>query len=116
VPFYEYQCVECGKVQEAFQKMSDPPLDECKSCHGKVRRVFHPVAVHFKGSGFYATDNRKSEAWGAPDGYTALQREKERRAEEGDPLYQRVVDRESSSSPSKKSGSDEKPKEKQKTS
>lgn len=113
MPFYEYQCEECGEVHEAFQKMSDPPLEECERCGGKLRKVLHPVAVHFKGSGFYATDNRKNPYKSTDEGYDVLQRERERRAEQGDPISQRVLDSDSKSSSSQ---SDSKPKEKQKTS
>jgi putative FmdB family regulatory protein len=59
VPIYEYQCEQCGATVEAFQKMSDEPLTECEKCGGPLRKVLHPVAIHFKGSGFYTTDYGK---------------------------------------------------------
>jgi putative FmdB family regulatory protein len=59
VPIYEYQCDDCGASYEAFQKMSDDPLVECEKCGGPLRKVLHPVAIHFKGSGFYTTDYGK---------------------------------------------------------
>ena len=59
MPIYEYQCDECGATIEAFQKMSDDPLVECEQCGGPLRKVLHPVAIHFKGSGFYTTDYGK---------------------------------------------------------
>jgi putative FmdB family regulatory protein len=55
VPIYEYKC-ENGHVFDVFQSMSDDPLTKCEECGAPVQRVFHPVAVHFKGSGFYSTD------------------------------------------------------------
>jgi putative FmdB family regulatory protein len=55
MPIYEYLC-ESGHRFDAMQKFADPPLTECESCGKPVQRVLHPVAVHFKGSGFYATD------------------------------------------------------------
>jgi putative FmdB family regulatory protein len=55
VPIYEYKCAN-GHVFEVFQNMSDDPLTKCEECGAPVERVFHPVAVHFKGSGFYSTD------------------------------------------------------------
>jgi putative FmdB family regulatory protein len=55
VPTYEYKCSN-GHVFEAFQSMADDPLTECEVCGAPVERVLHPVAVHFKGSGFYSTD------------------------------------------------------------
>ena len=55
MPFYEYRC-EKGHTFEVMQKMTDDPVTTCQTCDAKVQRVFHPVAVHFKGSGFYTTD------------------------------------------------------------
>ena len=55
MPIYEYRC-ENGHLFEVMQKMSDPPVTSCEECGATVARVFHPVAVHFKGSGFYNTD------------------------------------------------------------
>jgi putative FmdB family regulatory protein len=55
VPIYEYKCAN-GHVFEAVQSMSDDPLTKCERCGAPVERVFHPIAVHFKGSGFYTTD------------------------------------------------------------
>ena len=55
MPIYEYKCSN-GHSFEAIQKMADDPLTECEQCGAPVERVFHPVAVHFKGSGFYTTD------------------------------------------------------------
>ena len=93
MPFYEYQCDACGTVHEAFQKMSDPPLEKCPACGGDVRKLLHPVAVHFKGSGFYATDNRKSEKYGKLDeGYDVVDKERYRRAEMGDQTSIRAIE------------------------
>jgi putative FmdB family regulatory protein len=56
VPIYEYRCPN-GHVFELFQKMGDAPPAGCEVCgEGPVERVLYPVAVHFKGSGFYSTD------------------------------------------------------------
>jgi putative FmdB family regulatory protein len=55
MPIYEYRC-ENGHLFEVMQKMTDSPVTECEQCGAPVQRVFHPVAVHFKGSGFYNTD------------------------------------------------------------
>src|SRR5437763_6270518 len=55
MPIYEYRC-ENGHLFEVMQKMTDGPVTECDECGAPVQRVFHPVAVHFKGSGFYNTD------------------------------------------------------------
>jgi putative FmdB family regulatory protein len=64
MPVYEYRC-DNGHVFEAMQRMSDDPVSSCETCSAPVQRVFHPVAVHFKGKGFYSTDygsrNRQRE-------------------------------------------------------
>lgn len=56
MPTYEYACEACGETTEAYQSFTDPPLEECPHCGGHLKRVFHSVGVHFKGSGFYSTD------------------------------------------------------------
>jgi len=55
MPIYEYRC-ENGHTFEVMQKMTDDPVSVCSTCEAPVQRVFHPVAVHFKGKGFYNTD------------------------------------------------------------
>ena len=55
MPIYEYRCHN-GHTFEVIQSMSDDPVETCEVCGAPVERVFHPVAVHFKGSGFYSTD------------------------------------------------------------
>jgi putative FmdB family regulatory protein len=55
VPIYEYRC-DRGHQFEITQKMTDDPVLSCARCDAPVQRVFHPVAVHFKGKGFYNTD------------------------------------------------------------
>ena len=63
MPIYEYRC-ERGHTFEVMQRMSEDPLTSCTSCDASVQRVFHPVAVHFKGSGFYTTDYGKKRSGG----------------------------------------------------
>ena len=63
MPIYEYKC-DNGHVFDVIQKMSDAPLTECQECGAPAERVLHPVAVHFKGSGFYNTDYGKKKAGG----------------------------------------------------
>jgi putative FmdB family regulatory protein len=61
MPIYEYECKECGQRFEKMQPVTAEPLTECLNCgKGPVRRVFHPVGVIFKGSGWYINDSRKS--------------------------------------------------------
>ena len=55
MPIYEYRC-EKGHTFEVMQSMSDEPVTACTECGAPVQRVFRPVAVHFKGTGFYSTD------------------------------------------------------------
>ncbi len=55
MPIYEYRC-ENDHIFEVMQKMTDGPVTHCETCGAPVQRVFHPIAVHFKGSGFYNTD------------------------------------------------------------
>jgi putative FmdB family regulatory protein len=55
MPIYEYRC-EHGHTFEVMQRMTDDPVASCQTCESPVERVFRPVAVHFKGSGFYNTD------------------------------------------------------------
>ena len=65
MPTYEYACEACGEHTEVQARLTDPPLDTCPTCGGKVRKVFHPAGIVFKGSGFYATDSRKGTKKGA---------------------------------------------------
>ena len=67
MPTYEYACAECGEHLEAVQKFSDDPLTVCPACEGRLRKVFSPVGIVFKGSGFYRTDSRVSAANGSKD-------------------------------------------------
>jgi len=60
MPIYEYKC-ENGHLFEVMQRMTDDPVTKCEVCGAPVQRVFHPVAVHFKGSGFYNTDYGKKK-------------------------------------------------------
>ena len=61
MPIYEYRC-ERGHTFEVIQRMTDDPLELCDEHGTPVQRVFHPVAVHFKGSGFYNTDYGKKKS------------------------------------------------------
>ena len=69
MPIYEYRCPN-GHTFEVFQRMSDPPSSVCETCGaGPVEKVLFPVAVHFKGSGFYSTDyGRGGRKPGAKEG------------------------------------------------
>ena len=58
MPTYQYTCTDCGEPVEAVQKFTDEPLTVCAACGGRLRKVFSPVGIVFKGSGFYRTDSR----------------------------------------------------------
>lgn len=58
MPTYQYTCTDCGEPVEAVQKFTDAPLTICAACGGRLRKVFSPVGIVFKGSGFYRTDSR----------------------------------------------------------
>jgi putative FmdB family regulatory protein len=62
MPVYEYACTSCGERTEARQSFDDPPLEECPRCGGRLRKLYSPVGIVFKGSGFYATDGRTGSA------------------------------------------------------
>jgi putative FmdB family regulatory protein len=92
VPTYEYRC-DRGHQFEVVQKMTDDPVLSCARCDAPVQRVFHPVAVHFKGKGFYNTDY----------GTRRRNRELERSAKDGsDKTDSKAKDSSSSSSSDKK--------------
>jgi len=95
MPIYEYRC-DNGHTFEVMQKMTDDPVSTCSSCEAPVQRVFHPVAVHFKGKGFYNTDY----------GTKRRQRELERSGKSGGDKSEAGSSDSSSSSESSSSSSD----------
>jgi putative FmdB family regulatory protein len=70
MPLYEYQCTRCGHQFEVVHPVSES-VDRCERCGAPVRRVFSPVGIIFKGSGFYVTDYRKTPASTESDGKAA---------------------------------------------
>jgi len=56
MPIYEYECTQCGQIEEALQKFSDEPLTTCKKCSGKLHKLISQSSFHLKGSGWYVTD------------------------------------------------------------
>jgi putative FmdB family regulatory protein len=56
MPIYEYECTECGLVEEALQKFTDSPLTTCKKCSGKLHKLISHSSFHLKGAGWYVTD------------------------------------------------------------
>jgi putative FmdB family regulatory protein len=79
MPIYEYACTACGERTEAKQTFDDPPLDTCEVCGGKLRKLYSPVGIVFKGSGFYSTDTKKSSG-----SSTASDKKKPKAADGGD--------------------------------
>ncbi len=59
MPLYEYECTQCGAIEEALQKFSDSPLTACAQCKGKLRKLISSSSFHLKGSGWYVTDYAK---------------------------------------------------------
>ena len=59
MPRYDYKCTDCSDVFETTHGVDDA-IDSCPKCGGRVRRLFHPVGIIFKGSGFYKTDSRSA--------------------------------------------------------
>ena len=57
MPTYDYECTDAGHRFELFQRFGETPGARCPVCGSNARRMISPVAVHFKGSGFYKTDN-----------------------------------------------------------
>jgi putative FmdB family regulatory protein len=62
MPTYDYACTECGDRTEVVQSIADAPPTTCAVCGGRLRKVFSPVGIVFKGSGFYRTDSRGKPA------------------------------------------------------
>jgi putative FmdB family regulatory protein len=109
MPIYEYRC-DNGHTFEVMQKMTDDPVSVCGTCEAPVQRVFHPVAVHFKGKGFYNTDygtkrrNRELERSGGDGGG-----EKPKSSSSSDSSSSSSSSSESSGSSEKKSKDSSKP-------
>jgi putative FmdB family regulatory protein len=67
MPLYEYECEACGHRFEVIRRFSDPPLEECTACGGKVRKLLSSPAIQFKGSGWYITDYARKGSTGSID-------------------------------------------------
>jgi putative FmdB family regulatory protein len=62
MPLYEYECTQCGQIEEALQKFSDKPLKKCRKCSGSLRKLISNSSFHLKGTGWYVTDYAKKSA------------------------------------------------------
>jgi putative FmdB family regulatory protein len=58
MPIYDYKCERCNACFEVKQSYDDKPRTLCHLCGGEAHRLFSPVPIVFKGSGFYVTDHR----------------------------------------------------------
>jgi putative FmdB family regulatory protein len=56
MPIYEYECTNCGRIEETLQKFSDKPLTKCRHCSGKLTKLISRNSFHLKGTGWYVTD------------------------------------------------------------
>ena len=107
MPIYEYRCPN-GHTFELFQKMSDAPAESCETCGAApVEKVLFPVAVHYKGSGFYSTDyGRGSRKGAAKDGDGGGSGEKGEKSESGGSSEKKETPKESGSGDKKAAAAD----------
>jgi putative FmdB family regulatory protein len=104
MPTYEYVCRDCGNRVEVFQRITDDPLSVCELCEGRLRKVFHPAGILFKGSGFYKTDSRAPASGnGKKEGGTAS-REPAKSGSESSRSSEKPRGGESKSAPKETSG------------
>lgn len=66
MPAYDYKCPACNDVFEVTRAFGDTSVVCCPSCEVEAKRIFSPVGIHFKGTGFHNTDYRKKSAIPAP--------------------------------------------------
>ena len=101
MPIYEYRC-EQGQVFDVTQRFTADPVTTCQTCDAPVERVFHPVAVHFKGSGFYSTDYGKRKRARSEEGGESSSAEKKSEGKsEGSEKKSETKDKKSSKSSEK---------------
>ena len=88
MPFFEYECTACGKIEVVFQKFSDKPLAKCRHCSGKLHKLISQSTFHLKGTGWYVTDyaeksngpaaaSKKSKKASSTDSTTTVKDEKQ---------------------------------------
>jgi putative FmdB family regulatory protein len=68
MPIYEYECLDCGKCFEIFQKISDEPLKECRACKGRLNRLISMCSFQLKGTGWYVTDYKSAASSASGNG------------------------------------------------
>lgn len=82
MPIYEYECSACGNVFEAFQKITDDPLETCTVCNGRVQRLISQCSFQLKGSGWYVTDYKHGGGTSSGNGVKSTDSKVEERKEE----------------------------------
>lgn len=82
MPIYEYECSECGNVFEAFQKITDDPLERCTECNGPVARLISQCSFQLKGSGWYVTDYKRGGATSSGNGVKSCESKAEETRQE----------------------------------
>jgi putative FmdB family regulatory protein len=88
MPVYKYRCDNCGAQFEKQQSFSDQPLVRCTECGKKtLRKVYQPVGIVFKGSGFYATDHH------SPSGQSSKKEEKEEKEKKKDSAESKILEK-----------------------
>ena len=88
MPIYEYECTECGKIDEVLQKFTDRPFKKCRYCSGKVHKLISQSSFHLKGTGWYVTDyaDRSKSSSASP------QKEEKKPAESGKKSSEKKTD------------------------
>lgn len=81
MPIYEYECLDCGKKFEIFQKMSEEPLKECKACTGRLNRLISRCSFQLKGTGWYVTDYKSPAASAQGNGAKQAEKHEEKAPE-----------------------------------
>ena len=104
MPTYEYRCSDCGTLFEVIQRIDDDPLTVCENCGGKLRKVFHPAGIVFKGSGFYATDSRTKARSGSNESADRKSEKSEKTSSTEKPSSGTKGESKSDSTSSEKSG------------
>ena len=99
MPIYEYECTECGEIDEVLQKFSDKPLTKCRYCSGRLHKLISQSSFHLKGTGWYVTDyaNRSKRSSTSP------KKEEKKPAKSADKSSEKTVDAKSKSSADKTS-------------
>ena len=93
MPIYEYECNGCGQVAEVLQKMSDPPLDKCPECGGKVHKLMSMNTFHLKGTGWYVTDYAGKKSGSAPPAASGDKAEKKTETKTADTSKSTTADK-----------------------